>query len=131
MASDLRFFKEKAFKTRFIEEDLAFKPNIRFNKDRRLAGFYEKKSVILLEKVLTIRPRQMVGVLWMVREREFLVVVLKSSECRKEVWRVGIGDVRERVSCIESLMELGLWVEAGERVLAIARNKILIAGLGK
>jgi len=129
MASDLRFFKEKAFKTRFLVEDPTLKPSIRFTKDSRIEGHFDKKYIILLEKVLTIRPLEIIGILWIVKEREFLIVVLQSKLCKKLVWTISLEDIKEKINCIESLMKLKLYVEAGNRILALVQNKILISSL--
>ena len=102
---DLRFFKEKAFKTRFVIEDPTLKPVIRLTKDQRIEGFFDKKYKILLVKVLSLKPKEVIGVLWIVKKKEFLIVVLKNSSCREVVWKATLEEIKEKINFVENMMK--------------------------
>lgn len=127
LSFDLRFFRDKAFKTRLFIEDPQRKPSLKITKDKRIEGFFDLKYIVLIEKVLSIKPKQIITILWIEKTKEFYLMVVQNTSCRKILWKVPLLEMKEKINFIENFMSLKLYVELGNRILSVVRNKILIS----
>lgn len=128
---DLRLYKERALKTNFLKEDPKSIPPIRLNKDKRLEGCLDNKAIIILEKILAIKSKEIIGIVYNIQKNEFLVVVFKNRTCKKLIWKVTFEEIKEKIYFVGEMMKLKLYNELGTRILALVQNKIIISSYFK
>ena len=116
--------KEIIYKERFESK---MKLNSRLNLEIQTDPYYKEYNDILIHRtVFTMRPKQMLVILFNKRAQEFSFVLYDTTTCSSRTKRVPVGEVEAHIPHLSVLLENNKFTEVGRRIVAAFKNSMLV-----
>ena len=117
-------------KTLLLAAPQGFVGNIKLNTSiayDQLLSTSESNFLLLYRNVFTMRPLQMISVIYSIIERKFVIHINNHQNSKTYTHKLRISEAEVFIPYIKSMIELRLYFEIGLRLFKAFKNKLLIS----